>query len=96
MGWIGGDGAQGTLLVLMGWVFGNLFVGDDRLLGIISGVIFLRAQRSAFGMIFGLGIELLKRLFLACLILPISRRHLLRIMWSDPMELSNGIYSFLG
>jgi hypothetical protein len=75
-GWRSGDidnlGRRG-LVVLMGWVFGNLFVGDDRLLGIISGVIFLRAQRSAFGMIFGLGIELLKRLFLrACLIL---KRH---------------------
>jgi hypothetical protein len=46
----------------------------------------LRAQRSLFGMIFGVGIELSKRLFLACLILQALRRLPLRIMWSVPME----------
>jgi hypothetical protein len=80
----------------MGWVFGNLFVWGDKFLGAISYLILARAQRSAFGLMFGVGIELLKRLFLACLTLQASRRRPLRIMWRDQMELSNGISSLLG
>jgi hypothetical protein len=80
MGQFGGGGAQGTLPVLMGWVFGNLFVRVGRLLVLISGLIWPRAQRSIFGMIFGVGIELLKRLSLACFILQALRRLPLRIM----------------
>ena len=96
MGRFGGIGVQGIFLVLMGWVFGNSFVRGGRFLGAISNLILARALRSTFGMMFGVGIELFKRLFLVCLSLPASRRRPLRIMWSYQMEISNGISNFLG
>jgi hypothetical protein len=63
-GWCSGDivGSHGVGLwkfICKGW---QTFRNHFRFL------ILLRAQRSAFGMTFGVGIELLKRLFLACLI----------------------------
>jgi hypothetical protein len=92
----GGVSAQGKFLDLMWWVFGNSFVRGDRLLESIFNLILMRALRSAFGMTFGVGIELLKRHFLVCLSLPAWRRRPLRIMWSGQMVLYYGISSFLG
>ena len=53
-------------------------------------------KRFAFGMIFGVGIELLKRFFRVCLFLLALRRHPLRTIWSAQMESSNGTSSLLG
>ena len=80
----------------MRWVFENSFVRGGRLLGAMFDLILARALRSAYGMTFGVGIELLKRHFLVCLSLPVSRRRPLQIMWSGQMVLYNGISSFLG
>ena len=49
MGRIGGVGAQGTFLDLVGLVFGNTFVRVGRVLGAISDLILARALRFAFG-----------------------------------------------
>ena len=87
---------QGIFLVLMGWVYGNTFVRVDRFLGAFLDLILARALRFAFGMMFDVGIELLKRLFQVYLSLPGSRRRLLRIMWSAQMEPPNGTSSLLG
>ena len=95
-GSVWGVGAQEISLDLMGWVFGNSFVKGDRLLGAICVLILARALRSVFGMMFDVGIELLKRHFLVCLSLLGSRRHPLRIMRNGQMVLYNGISSFLG
>jgi hypothetical protein len=95
-GGLEGVGAQGTSLDLMGWVFGNTLVRVGRFLGAFSDLILARALGFAFGMIFGVGTELLKALFLVCLALPASRRRPLRTIWSAQMELSNGTSSLLG
>jgi hypothetical protein len=49
-----------------------------------------------FGMVFGVGIDLLKLRFLGCLILPAPRKRLLRIMWNDLMVPSNRISTLRG
>jgi hypothetical protein len=54
-----------------------------------------RAQRSAFGMMFGVGIGLSRRCFQACSALLDSRRLPLRILWSGLMVSSSGISSSL-
>jgi hypothetical protein len=64
----------------MGWAFENSFVMGGRLLGAISVLILVRAPRFAFGMMFGVGIEPLKRHFLVCSSLLVPRRLPLRIM----------------
>jgi hypothetical protein len=80
----------------MGWAFGNTLIRVGRFLRAISDLILVRALRFAFGMIFGVGIELLKRLFLVCLSLPASRRRPLQIIWCTQIESSNGTSSLLG
>jgi predicted membrane protein len=92
----GEDGAQVLFPVHMGWAYGNLFAWGGRILGIMSSLIRVWALGSAFGMMFGVGIELLKRLFQVCSPLPGLRRHLLRIMQSILMAQFNRIYNFLG
>jgi hypothetical protein len=42
------------------------------------------------------GIDLLKLSFLGCLVLLVLRKRPLRIMWSELMVLSNGIFSLRG
>ena len=79
-----------------GWVFGNTFVRDGRFLRAILDLILAIALRSTFGMMCGVGIELLQRLFLVCLSLPASRRRPLQTIWSAQMELSNGTSSLVG
>jgi hypothetical protein len=76
MGRLGGDGALESFLVCMGWACGNLFVWGGRILGGFLSLILKRALRFAFGMMFGVGIGLSKRLFQACSTLLDSRRHL--------------------
>ena len=71
---IGGVCAKGTSLGLMGWVFRNTFVRVGRFLGAILDLIMARALKFAFGRIFGVGIELLRKFFLVCLALPALRR----------------------
>ena len=90
-GWRSGDisGSHGVSL----WKF---ICKGGRFLGATLDLILARALRFAFGMMFGVGIELLKRLFRVCISLPGSRRHPLRIMWSAQMEPSNGTSSLLG
>ena len=96
MGWIGGVGDQGKSLALMGWAIGNSFVRGGRFLGAISVLILVRVPRFAFGMTFGVGIEPLKRPFLVCSSLLVTRRRPLRIMWSGQTVLYNGTSNFLG
>jgi hypothetical protein len=96
MGQFGGVGTQVIFLVLMEWVSENLFVWDGRVLRVILDLIWARALRYVFGMMFGVGIDLLKLSFLGCLVLLVLRKRPLRIMWSELMVLSNGIFSLRG
>ena len=96
MGRFGGFDDQVLLLVPMGWACGNLFAWDGRILGGMSSLIRVTTLRFAFGMTFGVGIELLKRLFQVCSSLLVVRRHPLQIMWSVLIAQFNRISSFLG
>jgi hypothetical protein len=80
MGLFGGVGAHVIFLVLMEWVSENLFVWDGRVLRVILDLIQARALRYVFGMMFGVGIDLLKLNFLGCLVLLVLRKRPLRIM----------------
>jgi hypothetical protein len=95
MGWIGGVGAQGSSLALMGWVYGNTFAWAGRFLGAISDLILARVLGFAFGRTFGVGIEPSKMFSLICLSLPATRGRLLRTIWSAQMISSNGTSSSL-
>jgi hypothetical protein len=90
----GENSAQVLSPVHMGWACENLFAWGGRILGGMSSLIRGWALGSAFGMISGVGIELLKKLFQACSPLPGLRRHPLRIMRSILMAQFNGIYNF--
>jgi hypothetical protein len=55
-----------------------------------------RALRFVFGMMYGVGIDLLRLCSPGCSILLASRKRLLRTMWSELIALSNGIFSLHG
>jgi branched-subunit amino acid ABC-type transport system permease component len=90
------DGAQAISLVLTGWAYKNIFVLGGRILGGISSLTRAMARKSLFGMISGVGIELLKRHFQVYSPLPVLRRLPFQIVWSNLMVRPNGIFSFLG
>ena len=96
MGQFGGVGTQVIFLVHMEWVSRNLFVWGGRFLRVTLDSIQARALRYVIGMMFGVGIDLLKLRFLGCLILPVLRKCPLQIMWSDLMALSNRIFNSRG
>jgi hypothetical protein len=96
MGQIGGVGAQGSSLALMGWVYGNTFAWVGRFLAAISGLMLARVLGFAFGRTFSVGIEPSRMFSLICLSLLATRGRLLRIIWSVQMVSSNGTSNSLG
>jgi hypothetical protein len=90
MGWNGEVGDQGLSLALMGWAFGNTFVWVGRFLGATAVLSQVRAPGFIFGRTLGVGIELLKTLFLCYIPLPAIKGRLLRITWSSLEDPSNG------
>ena len=82
--------------VLMEWDYGNIFVWGDKFSRVTLDLTWERALRFVFGMMFGVGINLLKLHFPGYSILPASRKCLLRTMWSDLMVLPNGTSSLRG
>jgi hypothetical protein len=89
VGWDGEVGASEIFPVLMEWVFGNIFVWGGRFSRVTLDSIRGRALKFVFGMMFSVGIDLLKLCSPGCSILLDSRKLLLRAMWSDLMVLSN-------
>jgi hypothetical protein len=96
MGRIGGVGAQGSSLDLMGWVYGNTFAWVGRFLAATSGLILVRVLGFDFGRTFGVGIEPSRLSSLICLSLPATRGRLLRIIWSTQMVSSIRTSNSLG
>jgi hypothetical protein len=88
-GQFGEVGVPKILPVLMEWGFGNTFVWDGKFSRVTLDSIRGMALRFDFGMMFGVGIDLLKLLSPGCSILPASRKRLLQTMWSDLMVLYN-------
>jgi hypothetical protein len=79
-----------SLMRLMGWGIGSIFVWGGAILRGTLDLTLGLALGLVFGRMFGVGRAMSKTLFGVCLALPVSRRHLLRIMWSDPTVLSSG------
>jgi hypothetical protein len=66
MGRIGEVGVWESFQVRMGWACGNIFVWDGRILGGSLSMMLVRAQKFAFGMMFGVVRGPLRRCIPAC------------------------------
>jgi hypothetical protein len=70
MGWYGEVGAPEIFPALMEWDSGNIFVWNGRFSRVTLDSTRGRALRLVFGMMFGVGIDLLKLHIPGCSILP--------------------------